>query len=135
MYDYESCENSTVTVASSHELPIFGDGKLLISTVGDYGQQTFIIDRVAHVPDLDVNLFSIQSVVVERDYPVRISRERSIITLPSGKEAFFKRAGRFDVMVVKRINNSPRLAKTAQSKPEESANAVLALGKMSSTPI
>ena len=86
---------NTVLVTNSHELPIFGYGKLLmISTVEDDGQQTFTIDRVAHVPDLDVNLFSIQSVVVERDYPVRISRKGSIITLPSGKEAFFKKSGK-----------------------------------------
>ena len=57
MYDYESCENLTVTVASSHELPIFGYGKLLISTVGDNGQQTFTVDKIAHVPGLDVDLF------------------------------------------------------------------------------
>ena len=65
------------------------------------------------MPDLNLNIFSIQSVVVERDYPVRISREGSIITLPGGKEAVFKKAGRFAVMVVKRINNLPQLAKLA----------------------
>lgn len=60
MYECEACEDSTVTVANSHDIPIIGYGKLLVPTRGHDGQQTFTVSRVAHVNDLDVNSFFLQ---------------------------------------------------------------------------
>ncbi|CAN0092895.1 unnamed protein product, partial [Sphacelaria rigidula] len=55
--DYEPCTGVSVTVANSHKVPIADFGKLLVSSVGDDGQLIFCISRVAHVLELEVNLF------------------------------------------------------------------------------
>ncbi|CAN0031541.1 unnamed protein product [Sphacelaria rigidula] len=104
MYDYEPCSGRSVTVANSQKAPILGFGKILLSTGSGEDKLTVSIKRVAHVPDLDVNLFSLQSVVKDGRNDVVTATRRS---LPSNSSS-----------------------KTLQSDPDESARAVLAPGKM-----
>ena len=94
MYDYEHCTGRSVTVANSQKSPILGFGKLMMSTGSGKEKLTFSVNHVAHVPDLDVNLFSLQSVVVEHDLPVSLSRKGTIIKCPVGKELVFGKDSR-----------------------------------------
>ncbi|CAM9909203.1 unnamed protein product, partial [Sphacelaria rigidula] len=59
MHDYEPCSHRSVTVANSQKAPISGFGKILLSTGSGEDTLTVSIKRVAHVPDLDVNRFSL----------------------------------------------------------------------------
>ena len=130
MYDYEACTGRSVTVANSQRSPILGFGKLLLSTGSGDDQLNFTVSRVAHVPDLDVNLFSLQSVVIDHGLPISFTRKGTVITLPSGKELIFEKDGRNDIVTATRRLPST-ISSTQQSDSHESARAVLAPGKMS----
>lgn len=86
---------------------------------------------MAHVPELDVHLFSMQSGAVERNVTVALTRKGSVITLPGGKELVFEKAGRNDVMSVTRSSPSTISSTTPQSDNCEPARAVLVPGKVS----
>lgn len=78
MCDYEPCTDVSVTVASRHKVPIAGFGKLLMSLGGD-DQHTFSANRVAHVTESRVNLFPLQSAVVEHDLQIGVTKSGNVI--------------------------------------------------------
>ncbi|CAM9911506.1 unnamed protein product, partial [Sphacelaria rigidula] len=131
MYDYEPCFHRSVTVANGQKALFLGFGKILLSTGSGEDKLTVSIKRVAHVPDLDVNLFALQSVVVEHGLPIRLTRKGTEITLPGGKKLLFEKDGRNDVETATRCSLSSNCSsKSHQFDPDESAQAVLAPGKM-----
>lgn len=102
MYDYEACTDVSVTLSNGQEVPVSGFGRLTVSTGCSEGGHTFSITNIAHVPVIDVNFFSLQSVVVDRRLPVTLTREGTAVALPSGTEVVFRKAGRLDVLSVTR---------------------------------
>ncbi|CAM9933068.1 unnamed protein product [Sphacelaria rigidula] len=109
MHDYEPCSDCSVTAANSQKAPILGFGTILLSIGSGEDKLTVSIRRVAHMPDFDINLFSLQSVV----------------------KLLFEKDGRNDVVTATpRSLPSICSSKTHQSDPDESARAVLAPGKM-----
>ncbi|CAM9694558.1 unnamed protein product, partial [Sphacelaria rigidula] len=118
MHDYEPCSHRSVTVANSQKAPIVGFGKILLATGSGEDKLTVSIKRVAHVPALDVNLFSLQSVVVEHGLPIRLTRKGTEITLPGGKKLLLEKDGRNDVVnATHRCLSSNCSSKTHQFDP------------------
>ncbi|CAN0028003.1 unnamed protein product, partial [Sphacelaria rigidula] len=75
MHDHELCSDRSVTVANSQNAQILGFRKILLSIGSGEDKLRASTKRVAHVPDLDVNLFSLQSGVVDHGLPIRLTRE------------------------------------------------------------
>lgn len=78
-----------------------------------------------------MDVFSLQSVVVEHNLPVSLTRKGTLITLPGAKELIFERAGGNDAMTATRTSPSTISSTTPQFDNYEAARAVLAPGKVS----
>lgn len=80
---------------------------------------SFSFSSVVDFPDLDVNVFSLQTVV-------SLKREGTLITLPDDRGIVCNKVGRYDFMNVTRLL-PPLVGSTiVKADPTESANAVLA---------